>query len=166
MKVLEKEVKDEVEEEEVEDEVQEMEVVEVYDRAEVLDAISSWLLLVSDQSRAPWPEGEGEEMSAVLTHQSDRLDPFHSFQWSSSRTHRGRAMTVVGGSRNSQGRLHGKVLLAFSSGEEVEGTFYQGRREGWGRVRSPGRGLTELTGSWSQDQLTGLVDCDFTDGTR
>ena len=64
-----------------------------------------------------------------------------------------------------QGRLHGKVELSFSSGEEVEGTFYQGRREGVCRVRSRRRGLAELRGCWRADRLSGLVDCLYTDGT-
>ena len=97
--------------------------------------------------------------------QSDRLDPFYQFDWSHCWTHRGRAMTVLSGARNSQGRLHGKVSLLFSSGEEVEGTFVQGRREGLGRVRSRRRGMSELRGCWSQDQLGGLVEVGYTEGT-
>ena len=152
----------------VEEEVEEeMEVVEVYERAEVLAAISSWLSLVSERSRAPWSEGEGEERTGpVLEQTAVRLDPFHQFDWTDCRTHRGRAMTVVSGARNRLGRLHGKMRLVFSSGEEVEGTFYQGRREGPGRISSRSRGLSSLTGRWSQDRLGGLVEVEYTDGCR
>ena len=96
-----KEVMEGVEEEEEVVVVDEMEVVEVYDRAEVLDAISRWLMLVGDRTRAPWPDAEAEERSPVLG-QADPLDPFHQFDWSHCWTHHGRAMTVISGARNSQ----------------------------------------------------------------
>ena len=45
---------------------EEMEVVEVYERDELLAAISSWLMLVSDRARVPWPDGEAEERSHLF----------------------------------------------------------------------------------------------------
>ena len=94
-----------------EEEMEEMEVVVVYERAEVLGAISRWLMLVGDRSRAPWSDTEAEERWAVLGQTEPPLDPFHQFDWSHCWTHRDRAMTVLSGARNSQGRRSIFLLL-------------------------------------------------------
>ena len=50
-------------------------------------------------------------------------------------------MRLVSGGCSRQGRLHGRVGLAFSSGEELRGVFSQGRRSGQCVVTSREKGI-------------------------
>ena len=50
-------------------------------------------------------------------------------------------MRLVSGGCSRQGRLHGRVELAFSSGEELRGVFSQGRRSGQCVVTSREKGI-------------------------
>ena len=141
------------------------EEVEVYERDEVVSCLSWWLDLVRGSSSLLWDDWESEG-SDLLLDTAQRVDPLHYFDWNNSRTHRGRVMRILSGGRNSQGRLHGKVEVVFSSGESLSGRFYEGRREGECVVSSPGRGVLRLTGVWSNNRLTGLAQCLYTDGVR
>ena len=141
------------------------ELVEVYERDEVVGVMDWWLGRVQEVSSVPWAAGEWEG-SSLLLDTASRLDPLHNFDWENCRTHCGRVFRLRSGGRNSQGRLHGKVEVVFSSGEEVSGTFRQGRRHGHCQVTSPGLGLRSLTGDWSNNSLCGLATCLYTDGRR
>ena len=141
------------------------EIVEVYERDEVVSCLCWWLGLVRERSSVLWADWECGG-SDLLLDTAQRLDPLHYFDWANTATHSGRVMRLLSGSRNSQGRLHGKVEVVFSSGETLSGTFYQGRREGECRVSSPGRGVSSLTGRWSNNKLSGLAECLYTDGSR
>ena len=50
-------------------------------------------------------------------------------------------MRLVSGSCSRLGRLHGRVELEFSSGEELRGVFSQGRRSGPCVLSSKEKGL-------------------------
>ena len=137
----------------------------MYERDEVVGVMDWWLGRVQEVSCVPWAAGEWEG-SSLLLDTASRLDPLHNFDWENCRTHCGRVFRLRSGGRNSQGRLHGKVEVVFSSGEEVSGTFRQGRRHGHCQVTSPGLGVRSLTGEWSNNSLCGLATCLYTDGRR
>ena len=115
----------------------------VYEKHEVVNAIEQWIEKIFDHSQYPWEEHEYKE-NALLLDSAERLDPFHNFDWNSGRSHTGRLIKLLSGRYNNQGRLHGRVDLVFSSGEEISGVFYQGRRQGKCTIKSVNKGIRYL----------------------
>ena len=73
---------------------------------------------------------------------AEKIDPFDNFDWNSGRSHKGRIMKIFAGNGYSrQGRLNGKIEIEFSSGEELSGVFYQGKRHGKCTIKSPEKGI-------------------------
>ena len=131
---LEDSIVEQIDEEEDED-------VEIfYEKNEIVDVMDKWIKTISNPDQNPWSEKD-QRSSGLTLKTNDNLDPFHNFDWNRSTSHKGRLMKLVLGSYNRQARLHGKVELVFSSGEEMSGTFYQGRRQGRCVVKSEGKGI-------------------------
>ena len=108
----------------------------VYDKSELVTAIDNWMAKIINPDTIPW-SGDEQGGNSLLRNDADKIDPFHNFDWSSVRSHKGRLMKLVSGACNRQGRLHGKVDIVFSSGEELSGTFYQGKRNGKCSIKCP-----------------------------
>ena len=134
---------------------------EVVEKSEFLHTYKSWIQKVEDFKTLPWKEYEASDHFFVWN-KSDRVDPFHMFDW--SKFHPGR-LFKVSGKRDSKGRIHGKVEITFQNGEEVTGSFLHGQRNGVCFIRSRNKGIECLTGCWKNDRLEGFASCKYTDGS-
>ena len=136
----------------------EEEAIEKYDLVKVLE---KWFCEVEDIKKLPWDETNAADNFFVWS-KSDRVDPFHGFDWTKPQT--GRLFKVKGG-KDSRGKIHGKAEIIFQNGEEVSGMFMHGRRNGKCIVRSPPKGIECLSGDWVGEKLQGNASCKFTNGS-
>ena len=144
-----------------EQETEDHKTEDAIEKYELANVFKEWLSGAQNDQKLPWTETDAEDSFFVWS-RSDRVDPFHGFDWSKSQT--GRLFKVHGG-RDGRGRIHGKAEILFQNGEEVCGTFFHGRRQGRCIIKSLPKGITCLSGSWIADKLQGFTRCKFTDGS-
>ena len=100
---------------------------DVIERYELSQVFQKWLHDAENPDRLPWNESDAPEHFFVWS-KSDRVDPFHGFDWNKSQT--GRLFKVKGG-RDSRGKIHGKAEITFQNGEEVSGSYIHDQRNGY-----------------------------------
>ena len=165
IKILEQEEPEEPEELEIDflqqEDVEYHKEEDAIERYELSKVFQKWLHDAEDPDKLPWNETDAPEHFFVWS-KSDRVDPFHGFDWTKSQT--GRLFTVKGG-RDSRGKIHGKAEITFQNGEGVLGSFSHGKRNGYCQIRSLAKGVEKLSGCWVGDKLEGFATCRFTDGS-
>ena len=133
----------------------------VYERCELSNVFKHWLQNAENPDKVPWDESDAPENFFVWT-RSNRVDPFHGFDWTRSQV--GRLFKVQGG-KDNRGKIHGKAEITFQNGETVVGCYSHGKRSGYCEIKSPAKGIAKLSGYWVNDKLEGFSLCNFLDGS-
>ena len=112
------------------------------------EGLRGWLEESSQVLLFPWEEWEEEEEEAevyqVDASNTDIVEDPTADQDDAEDCQSGKG-----------GRRDGAVSLSWSNGDTFSGSYWEGRRSGWGCVTCPRRGMASLTGEWVAGSLEG-----------